>query len=170
MHSIYWAKISNGTWSLNLSSITGAQRSCSNDWCSSNKGTLDSMDSTEWRGQHSCCAPCRLHTLAHSRADWEWVTYTCHAPHNTYSVHKMMQYHIVVRHHSKHAHHNSIRHIVVEAHCYALQCWRIDCEQIRSRINQQLIAERFGPKAFVSCVQNWKTHSVRPTYIAKVYA
>ena len=33
---------------------------------------------------------------------------------------------------------------VVEAHCYALQCRRIDCEQIRSRINQQLIAGRFG--------------------------
>ena len=30
-------------------------------------------------------------------------------------------------------------HIVVEAHCYALQCMRINCEQIRSRINQQLI-------------------------------
>ena len=34
--------------------------------------------------------------------------------------------------------------IIVEAHCYALQCRRIDCEQIRSRINQQLIAGRFG--------------------------
>ena len=33
---------------------------------------------------------------------------------------------------------------VIEAHCYALQCGRIDCEQIRSRINQQLIAGRFG--------------------------
>ena len=27
----------------------------------------------------------------------------------------------------------------VKAHCYALQCRRIDCEQIRSRINQQLV-------------------------------
>ena len=33
---------------------------------------------------------------------------------------------------------------VVEAHCYALQYRRIDCEQICSRINQQLIAGRFG--------------------------
>ena len=33
-------------------------------------------------------------------------------------------------------------------------CRRIDSEQIRSRINQPLIAGRFGPKAFVSCVQN----------------
>ena len=33
---------------------------------------------------------------------------------------------------------------VVEAHCYALQCRQIDCEQIRIRINQQLIAGRFG--------------------------
>ena len=37
---------------------------------------------------------------------------------------------------------------VIEAHCYVLQCRRIDCEQIHSRINQQLIAGRFG------CVQN----------------
>ena len=44
--------------------------------------------------------------------------------------------------------------VVVEAHCYALQCRQIDCEQIRSRINQPLIAGCFGPKAFVSCVQN----------------
>ena len=36
--------------------------------------------------------------------------------------------------------------IVVEAHCYALQCRRIDCEQIRSRINQQLIARCFSRK------------------------
>ena len=35
-----------------------------------------------------------------------------------------------------------------------LGCRQIDCEQIRSRINQQLIAGRFGPKAFVRCVQN----------------
>ena len=34
--------------------------------------------------------------------------------------------------------------IVVEAHCYAIQCRRIDCEQIRSRINPQLIAGRFS--------------------------
>ena len=33
---------------------------------------------------------------------------------------------------------------VVEPHCYALQCRRIDCEQFCSRINQQLIAGRFG--------------------------
>ena len=33
---------------------------------------------------------------------------------------------------------------VVEAHCYALQCRQIDFEQIRSRINQQLIAGRFS--------------------------
>ena len=32
---------------------------------------------------------------------------------------------------------------VVEAHCYALQCRRIDCEQLCSSINQQLIAGRF---------------------------
>ena len=31
--------------------------------------------------------------------------------------------------------------VVVEAHCYALQCRRIDFEQIRSRINQPLIAD-----------------------------
>ena len=35
---------------------------------------------------------------------------------------------------------------VVEAHCYSLQCRPIDCEQIHSRINQQLIAGRFGHK------------------------
>ena len=29
---------------------------------------------------------------------------------------------------------------VVESHCYTLHCRRIDCEQIHSRINQQLIA------------------------------
>ena len=33
---------------------------------------------------------------------------------------------------------------VVEAHCYAFQCRRIDCEQIRSRIDQHLIAGRFS--------------------------
>ena len=44
--------------------------------------------------------------------------------------------------------------VVVEAHCYAPQCRRIDCEQIHSRINQPLIAGRFGPKAFLSCIQN----------------
>ena len=33
---------------------------------------------------------------------------------------------------------------VVEVHCYTLQCRRVDCEQICSRINQQLIAGRFG--------------------------
>ena len=36
--------------------------------------------------------------------------------------------------------------VVVEAHCYVLQCTQIDCEQIRSRINQQLIAGHFGHK------------------------
>ena len=36
---------------------------------------------------------------------------------------------------------------VVEAHCYALQCRRIGCEQLRYSINQQLIAGRFGHKA-----------------------
>ena len=39
---------------------------------------------------------------------------------------------------------NDFMYNVVEAHCYALQSKRIDCEQIRSRINQQLIAGRFG--------------------------
>ena len=38
----------------------------------------------------------------------------------------------------------SCNYSVVEAHCYALQCRRIDCEQISSRINQQLIAGRFS--------------------------
>ena len=37
-----------------------------------------------------------------------------------------------------------MNNVVVEAHCYALQCRQIHCEQIRSRINQQLIAGRFG--------------------------
>ena len=32
---------------------------------------------------------------------------------------------------------------VVEAHCCALQCRQIDCEQICTRINQQLIARDF---------------------------
>ena len=32
----------------------------------------------------------------------------------------------------------------IRAHCYALQCRRIDCEQLRSSIDQQLIAGRFG--------------------------
>ena len=31
-----------------------------------------------------------------------------------------------------------------EAHCYVLHCKRIDCEQLRSSINQQLIAGRFS--------------------------
>ena len=35
-------------------------------------------------------------------------------------------------------------HNVVEAHCYALQCRRIDGEQLRSSINQQLIAGHFS--------------------------
>ena len=33
---------------------------------------------------------------------------------------------------------------VVDAHCYALQCRRIDCEQIRNRISQEPICRRFG--------------------------
>ena len=37
---------------------------------------------------------------------------------------------------------------------YALQFRRIDCEQICSRINQQLIVGRLATKAFVSCIQN----------------
>ena len=33
---------------------------------------------------------------------------------------------------------------VIEAHCYALQCRQIDCEQLRSSINQQLIAGHYS--------------------------
>ena len=42
---------------------------------------------------------------------------------------------------------------VVEAHCYALQCRRVDCEQIRSRINQQLIAGLFSHGGLQFCTQ-----------------
>ena len=35
---------------------------------------------------------------------------------------------------------------IIEAHCYALQCRRIDCEQLCSSINQQLIAGCFSHK------------------------
>ena len=42
-----------------------------------------------------------------------------------------------------------MNNVIVEALCYALQCRRIDCEQKCSRINQPLIAGRFGPNAFV---------------------
>ena len=37
-----------------------------------------------------------------------------------------------------------VRSNVAEAHCYALQCRRIDCEQLSSSVKQQLIAGRFG--------------------------
>ena len=37
-----------------------------------------------------------------------------------------------------------MNNVVVEAHCYVLQCRQIHCEQIRSRINQQLITGCFG--------------------------
>ena len=43
---------------------------------------------------------------------------------------------------------------VVEAHCYALQFRRIDCEQLRSSINKQLIVGHFGHEGFISCMQN----------------
>ena len=45
--------------------------------------------------------------------------------------------------------------VVAEAHCYALQSRQTDCEQIRSRINQQLVAGRFGHKGLHQlCTKN----------------
>ena len=44
---------------------------------------------------------------------------------------------------------------VVDSHCYTLQCRRIDCEQLRSSINEQLIVGHFGHEGFISCMQNF---------------
>ena len=48
---------------------------------------------------------------------------------------------------------------VVEAHCCTLHCRRIDCEQIRSRINQQLIAGCFSHKGLRQLHTNWRRPS-----------
>ena len=37
-----------------------------------------------------------------------------------------------------------LSHIVIKAHCYALQCTRIDCEEIRGWISRQLVAGHFN--------------------------
>ena len=39
---------------------------------------------------------------------------------------------------------NDLQELVISTQTIMIQCRQIDCEQIRSRINQQLIAGRFG--------------------------
>ena len=59
---------------------------------------------------------------------------------------------------------------VVEAHCYAHQYSRIDCEHIRSRINQQLVAGRFGHEGLRQQSTKLKDTQCEIYFIAKVYA